>query len=98
MLTHATCRLAIITAAGLLAGLALLGLSGSAAAQDLPAAGKTIQPTVPAPGGGGTGDNMALVLAEEMGKRLKATFVIDNKAGANGNLGAASAATPPADG
>ena len=36
-------RLAITTAAGLLAGLALLGLSGRAAAQDWPAAGKTIQ-------------------------------------------------------
>ena len=49
-----------------------------AIAQDWPAAGKTIQLIVPAPGGSGTGDTIARVLAEEMGKRLKTTFVIDN--------------------
>ncbi len=86
----------------LLARLALTLLATSAAlpvaAQDWPAPGKTIQLTVPAPGGSGTGDTIARVLAEEMGKRLKTTFVIDNKAGANGNIGASAAAKDPPDG
>jgi len=77
---------------------ALSLLAGPASAQDWPAAGKTIQLTVPAPGGGGTGDSIARVLAEELGKRLGTTFVIDNKPGANGNIGAAAAAKAPADG
>jgi tripartite-type tricarboxylate transporter receptor subunit TctC len=71
---------------------------GLAQAEDWPAAGKTIQLTVPAPGGSGTGDAIARVLAEEMGKRLKVSFVIDNKPGANGNLGAAAAAAAAPDG
>ena len=73
-------------------------LTGPALAQDWPQSGKTIQLIVPAPGGSGTGDTIARVLAEELQSRLKATFVIDNKAGANGNIGAAAAATTPGDG
>ena len=69
-----------------------------ALAQDWPQPGKTIQLIVPAPGGSGTGDTIARVLAEELQSRLKATFVVDNKAGANGNIGAAAAATTPGDG
>jgi tripartite-type tricarboxylate transporter receptor subunit TctC len=69
-----------------------------AQAQDWPQPGKTIQVVVPAPGGSGTGDTIARVLAEELQARLKTTFVIDNKAGANGNIGAAAAATMPGDG
>ena len=70
----------------------------SAQAQDWPAAGRNIQLIVPAPGGSGTGDAIARVLAEELAKRLKAPFVVDNKAGANGNIGATAAAAAPADG
>ncbi len=66
--------------------------------QDWPAAGKTIQVIVPAPGGSGTGDTIARILAEELAKRLKVPFVIDNKAGANGNIGATAAAAAAADG
>lgn len=89
-------RRTFITAAAAAAALSLLTLP--AQAQDWPAPGKTIQLTVPAPGGGGTGDAIARVLAEELGKRLGTTFVIDNKPGANGNIGAAAAAKAPADG
>ncbi len=67
-------------------------------AQDWPAPGKPIQLIVPAPGGSGTGDTIARVLAEELQTRLKATFVVDNKAGANGNIGASAAAATPGDG
>ena len=84
----------------LAAALALLCLlaAGPALAQEWPQAGKTIQLIVPAPGGSGTGDTIARVLAEELQSRLKTTFVVDNKAGANGNIGAAAAAAAPADG
>ena len=67
-------------------------------AQDWPAPGHPIQLIVPAPGGSGTGDTIARVLAEELQTRLKATFVVDNKAGANGNIGATAAAATPGDG
>ena len=67
-------------------------------AQDWPQPGKTVQVIVPAPGGSGTGDTIARVIAEELQSRLKTTFVIDNKAGANGNIGAAAAAQTPGDG
>ena len=63
-----------------------------------PAPGRPIQLIVPAPGGSGTGDTIARILAEEMGTRLKTSFVIDNKAGANGNIGATAASQAPGDG
>lgn len=69
----------------------------AAVAQDWPA-GKTIQIVVPAPGGGGTGDSIARVIAEELAKHLKTSVVIDNKPGANGNIGAAYAAQQTPDG
>ena len=84
--------------AAALAGLLSALFIAPALAQDWPQPGKTIQLVVPAPGGSGTGDTIARVLAEEMQKRLQATFVIDNKPGANGNIGAAAAATMPGDG
>ena len=84
----------------LAAALALLSslVAGPALAQEWPQPGKTIQLIVPAPGGSGTGDTIARVLAEELQSRLKATFVVDNKPGANGNIGAAAAAQMPGDG
>jgi tripartite-type tricarboxylate transporter receptor subunit TctC len=84
--------------AAALAGLLSALFVAPALAQDWPQPGKTIQLVVPAPGGSGTGDTIARVLAEEMQKRLQTTFVIDNKPGANGNIGAAAAATMPGDG
>ena len=73
-------------------------LTAPTLAQDWPTPGKPIQLIVPAPGGSGTGDTIARVLAEELQARLKATFVVDNKAGANGNIGATAAAATPGDG
>ncbi len=69
-----------------------------ALAQDWPAAGKTLRLIVPTPGGSGTGDTIARAVAEELGKRLKTSIVIDNKPGANGNIGATAATQAPADG
>ena len=67
------------------------------AADDWPG-GKTVQIIVPAPGGGGTGDSIARVIAEELAKRLKTSVIIDNRAGANGNIGATAAAQAAPDG
>ena len=83
----------------LFALVATAAVTTAACAQDAwPQPGKTIQLIVPAPGGSGTGDTIARIVAEELQKRLNATFVIDNKAGANGNIGAAAAAKEPGDG
>ena len=73
-------------------------VTGPAQAQEWPQPGKTIQLVVPSPGGSGTGDTIARVLAEELQSRLKTTFVVDNKAGANGNIGASAAAATAGDG
>ena len=74
-------------------------LAAPASAQDnWPAPGRPLQLIVPAPGGSGTGDTIARILAEDMGTRLKISFVIDNKAGANGNIGATAASQAPGDG
>ncbi len=68
------------------------------AADEWPAAGKSIRLIVPTPGGSGTGDTIARVFSEELAKRLKTNFVIDNKPGANGNIGATAAAQAAGDG
>jgi len=73
-------------------------LAGTASANDWPAAGRPIQLTVPSPGGGGTGDTIARLLAEQLAVNLKTSFVIDNRPGANGNIGAAAAAKFQPDG
>jgi len=78
--------------------LAAFLIPASARADTWPAAGKPVQIIVPAPGGGGTGDTIARVVAEALGKRINASFVIDNKPGANGNIGAAAAAVAAPDG
>ena len=77
---------------------AVFGASPAIAADEWPPAGRNIRLIVPSPGGSGTGDTIARVMADELGKRLKANFVIDNKPGANGNVGATAAAQAPADG
>lgn len=47
---------------------------------------------------GGTTDILARALAPELGKAFSQTFVVENKAGAGGNLGADLVAKSPADG
>lgn len=72
------------------------GLAGPAAAQaawpDKPV--KWIVPFPPA----GAMDVIARTLGEQMGRKLGQTFVIENRPGAGGNIGADAVARAPADG
>jgi tripartite-type tricarboxylate transporter receptor subunit TctC len=55
--------------------------------------------TVVVPFGAGSGtDVITRVIAERLGQAMKATFVIDNKAGASGQIGSEFVARAPADG
>ena len=79
-----------------LCALVPLCLGGTALAQsDYPS--RTVTFVVPYPPGGAA-DVFARQLAAELGKRLGQTVVVDNRAGANGNLGSASVVKAPADG
>ena len=76
---------------------AALGLAPRAFAQaDWPKAGP-VKLVVPFTAGSGT-DVMARILAEKLGSALGQQFVVDNKPGAGGTLGAAQVAKSAADG
>jgi tripartite-type tricarboxylate transporter receptor subunit TctC len=78
-------------------GLALAATCGLARAQSGPWPNKPVRIVVPfAPGG--TTDILARALAPELSKAFGQTFIIDNKAGAGGNLGADSVAKSAPDG
>ncbi len=80
-------RLALLAAAGLLAG--------AVQAADWPA--RPITLVVPFPPGGPT-DMVARVLAQSVGEQLGQSVVVDNKPGANGNIGNAFVAKAAPDG
>jgi tripartite-type tricarboxylate transporter receptor subunit TctC len=67
----------------------------SAYAQDYPR--RPVRLIVPFPPGGGN-DIVARAVAQELGKSLGQQFVVDNRAGAGGAIGAELAARSPADG
>ena len=74
---------------------AALLLATSALAQDWP--NKTVKVIVPFPPGGGT-DTVARPLAAKLSQMLGQQFVIENRGGAGGTIGAAMAAKAPPDG
>lgn len=76
-------------------GLAALAAAASSHAQAWPA--KPVTVVVPFPAGGST-DILARLLAKRLGDSLGQNFVVDNRAGANGNLGAAAVANAAPDG
>lgn len=70
-------------------------IAGPALAQGYP--NKPVKLVVPYPPGGPT-DIVARVVAERLGAQTGQTFVVENRAGAGGNLGAEAVARAPADG
>ena len=78
-----------------LAAFALVALATSASAQEYP--NKPIKLIVPFPPGGGT-DILARTVGNQLSTNNKWTIVIDNRAGAGGNIGVDATAKSPADG
>ncbi|WP_159914545.1 tripartite tricarboxylate transporter substrate binding protein [Pantoea sp. 18069] len=78
-----------------LLSIAALACSGFAWGQNYPNRPVTI--VVPAGAGGGT-DILARAMADELGKRLKQTFIVDNKTGASGMIGTQAVARAAPDG
>ena len=78
-----------------LAAASLFGPGGPIHAQGFPA--KNITLVVPYPAGGGT-DLFARVIAQDMAKQLERQIVVDNRSGANGNIGAELVARSAPDG
>ena len=73
----------------------LLALAGHAAAQDWPS--RPVRVIVPFPPGGGT-DTVARPLSAKLSTMLGQQFIIDNRGGAGGTIGANVAAKSTADG
>lgn len=83
------------TRRALLAGAASLAVAGGAFAQAFPA--KSLKLVVNFPPGGAA-DVIGRALAVQLSDQLKQQVVVENKPGANGNLGADAVAKSPADG
>jgi tripartite-type tricarboxylate transporter receptor subunit TctC len=84
----------------IMAGSALLGghlLSASRAEAQTAWPNQPVKIVVPYAPGGST-DAVARLLARKFSGSFGQPFIVENRAGANGNLGAASVATAPADG
>ena len=80
--------------AALCAAIALLGAAPAAQAEYPERAVTWVVPFPP----GGAMDNIARTLGEAMGRQLDTSFVIENRAGAGGNIGAAMVARAKPDG
>ena len=80
---------------------ALLGATAAWAAAPLRAQdawpAKPVKVVIPFPPGGG-GDTLARLVMPRVGKEIGATFVMENVAGAGGNIGSRNVAQAPADG
>jgi len=81
----------------LILGMALCLLGTAFAQTPAPYPTKPIQMVVPFAAGSVT-DILARIVAQRLGEALGQNVIVDNKPGADGNIGAAFAATAPADG
>ena len=77
--------------------LAALGFAARAVAADEDYPSKTVKIIVPFAPGGST-DVVARILADKLGGEFKQTFIVDNRAGASGNIGADAVAKSAPDG
>src|SRR5690606_41793489 len=82
-------------AAGLAAATVLLAVPGLAAAAEYPE--HPIRMIVPFAAGGGT-DIMARLIAQDVGKELGQSIVVENRPGAGGSIGASFVAQAKPDG
>jgi tripartite-type tricarboxylate transporter receptor subunit TctC len=82
-------------AKALFAAAALAAASVLAQAEDYPT--KTVTIVVPFPAGGSS-DMIGRVLAQKMAEKLKGNFIVENKPGATGAIGAAGVKNSPPDG
>src|SRR5688572_26617680 len=80
---------------GLLFAGILLTLAGNTNAQNYPT--RSVRVIVPYPAGGGA-DFVARIYAKSLSDGLGQQFVVDNRGGANGNVGSEVAAKSPPDG
>jgi len=80
-----------------LAGLAASPLAAPALAQPGGWPEKVVKVIVPWPAGGAT-DVLARIVCDRLQQRLGQPFVVDNRSGASGNIGAEATAKAPADG
>jgi tripartite-type tricarboxylate transporter receptor subunit TctC len=76
--------------------MALSVTAGSAPAQE-PWPARPVKLVVPSSPGGGT-DFFARILAQALGEAMKQQFIVDNRPGASGNVGAQVVASAPRDG
>lgn len=79
----------------ILVALSALLFGGTATAQDYPS--RPVKIVVPFPAGG-SNDIIARILAQKLGERTGQTFLIENRGGAGGNIGADAVATSEPDG
>lgn len=79
----------------ILGALSALLFSGTATAQDYPS--RPVKIVVPFPAGG-SNDIIARILAQKLGERTGQAFLIENRGGAGGNIGADAVATSEPDG
>jgi len=79
------------------AGATLLAAAAPAHAADAAFPQRAVKIVVPYPPGGPT-DIVARVVGQKMSERLKQPVLIENRAGAGGNIGAEAVARSPADG
>jgi tripartite-type tricarboxylate transporter receptor subunit TctC len=79
---------------GALALVAAIGASTAACAQQQPGATRIVL-GYPA---GASSDSLARIVAEQMGRILNQTVIVDNKAGAGGRIGNETVKAAPADG